>query len=67
MVAASTDARPWTLLAVDGDAYALAALRRVVRPTGWRLLTAGRAAGIRCRRVADPMPRVSGRASGAGG
>lgn len=58
MVAASTDARPWTLLAVDGDAYALAALRRVVRPTGWRLLTAGRAAEARALLATDPIDAV---------
>lgn len=34
---------PWTLLAVDDEPNILAALRRLFRATGWRILTAGRA------------------------
>nr|WP_315188919.1 HD domain-containing phosphohydrolase [uncultured Albidiferax sp.] len=34
---------PWTLLAVDDEPNILAALRRVFRATGWRILTAGHA------------------------
>lgn len=35
--------KPWTLLAVDDEPNILAALRRVFRATGWRILTAGHA------------------------
>lgn len=34
---------PWTVLAVDDEPNILAALRRLLRSTGWRLLTAGNA------------------------
>ncbi|MBX3601214.1 MAG: response regulator [Rubrivivax sp.] len=40
MTAASA---PWTLLAVDDEPNILAALRRLFRATGWRVLTAGHA------------------------
>jgi response regulator RpfG family c-di-GMP phosphodiesterase len=33
----------WTLLAVDDEPNILAALRRLFRPSGWRILTAGHA------------------------
>ena len=39
-----TAANPaWTLLAVDDEPNILAALRRLFRATGWRILTAGHA------------------------
>lgn len=31
----------WTLLVVDDESNTLAAIRRLLRPTGWRILTAG--------------------------
>lgn len=39
----TTAAATWTLLAVDDEPNILAALRRVFRATGWRILTAGNA------------------------
>lgn len=39
----TTANEPWTLLAVDDEPNILAALRRVFRATGWRILTAGHA------------------------
>jgi response regulator RpfG family c-di-GMP phosphodiesterase len=39
----TTAAPTWTLLAVDDEPNILAALRRVFRATGWRILTAGSA------------------------
>lgn len=39
----TTASATWTLLAVDDEPNILAALRRVFRATGWRILTAGNA------------------------
>lgn len=48
----------WTLLAVDGDPYILAALRRVVRPMGWRILTTGRAEDAMALLAIHPIDAV---------
>jgi CheY-like chemotaxis protein len=42
-VPASGSPPSWTLLAVDGDPCILAALQRVIRAMGWRIVTTGRA------------------------
>lgn len=54
----SPDARTWTLLAVDDDPYVLAALRRLFRANGWRILTAGRVQEALALLAAEPVDIV---------
>ena len=49
---------PWTLLAVDDEPNILAALRRLFRNTGWRILTAGHAEEALEQLAADPVDAV---------
>lgn len=54
-----TAANPaWTLLAVDDEPNILAALRRLFRPTGWRVLTAGHAEGALSLLATEPVNAV---------
>lgn len=54
-----TAANPaWTLLAVDDEPNILAALRRLFRATGWRVLTAGRAEGALALLATEPVNAV---------
>jgi response regulator RpfG family c-di-GMP phosphodiesterase len=54
-----TTATPtWTLLAVDDEPNILAALRRVFRTTGWRILTAGNAEAALALLAAEPVNAV---------
>jgi response regulator RpfG family c-di-GMP phosphodiesterase len=48
----------WTLLAVDDEPNILAALRRLFRATGWRILTAGRAEEALDLLAAEPVDAV---------
>ena len=50
--------KPWTLLAVDDEPNILAALRRVFRATGWRILTAGHAQEALALLAAEPVDAV---------
>ena len=58
MTAATTPITPWTLLAVDDEPNILAALRRVFRATGWRILTAGHAQEALALLAAEPVDAV---------
>lgn len=49
---------PWTVLAVDDEPNILAALRRLLRNTGWRLLTAGSAAEALAQLAVEPVDAV---------
>ncbi len=49
---------PWTLLAVDDEPNILAALRRVFRATGWRILTAGHAQEALALLATEPVDAV---------
>ena len=49
---------PWTLLAVDDEPNILAALRRLFRATGWRILTAGHAEEALALLAAEPVDAV---------
>ncbi|WP_239467234.1 response regulator [Rhodoferax koreense] len=49
---------PWTLLAVDDEPNILAALRRVFRATGWRILTAGHAQAALALLATEPVNAV---------
>ncbi|MDC6169609.1 HD domain-containing phosphohydrolase [Paucibacter sp. XJ19-41] len=49
---------PWTLLAVDDEPNILAALRRLFRATGWRILTAGHADEALAVLAAEPVNAV---------
>ena len=49
---------PWTLLAVDDEPNILAALRRLFRNTGWRILTAGHAEEALAQLAAEPVDAV---------
>lgn len=49
---------PWTLLAVDDEPNILAALRRLFRPTGWRVLTAGHAEEALALLATEPVDAV---------
>lgn len=49
---------PWTVLAVDDEPNILAALRRLFRPTGWRILTAGHAEEALALLAAEPVDAV---------
>jgi response regulator RpfG family c-di-GMP phosphodiesterase len=49
---------PWTLLAVDDEPNILAALRRVLRATGWRILTAGNAQAALALLATEPVDAV---------
>lgn len=54
-----TAANPaWTLLAVDDEPNILAALRRLFRATGWRVLTAGHAEGALALLATEPVNAV---------
>jgi response regulator RpfG family c-di-GMP phosphodiesterase len=54
-----TAANPaWTLLAVDDEPNILAALRRLFRTTGWRILTAGHAEEALAQLAAEPVDAV---------
>lgn len=54
-----TAANPaWTLLAVDDEPNILAALRRLLRATGWRILTAGHAEEALVLLATDPIDAV---------
>lgn len=54
-----TAANPaWTLLAVDDEPNILAALRRLFRATGWRILTAGRAEEALALLATEPVDAV---------
>ncbi len=54
----TTAAPTWTLLAVDDEPNILAALRRVFRTTGWRVLTAGSAEAALALLAAEPVNAV---------
>ncbi|KQP18264.1 HD domain-containing phosphohydrolase [Pseudorhodoferax sp. Leaf267] len=54
----TTAAPAWTLLAVDDEPNILAALRRVFRTTGWRILTAGNAEAALALLAAEPVNAV---------
>ena len=54
----TTAAPSWTLLAVDDEPNILAALRRVFRATGWRILTAGNANEALALLAAQPVDAV---------
>jgi response regulator RpfG family c-di-GMP phosphodiesterase len=54
----TTAAPTWTLLAVDDEPNILAALRRVFRTTGWRILTAGNAEAALALLAAEPVNAV---------
>ncbi|MET1115765.1 MAG: HD domain-containing phosphohydrolase [Comamonas sp.] len=54
----TADIRPWTLLAVDDEPNILAALRRVFRATGWRILTAGHAQAALALLATEPVDAV---------
>ncbi len=58
MTAAMVPAPPWTLLAVDDEPNILAALRRLFRTTGWRILTAGHAEEALALLAAEPVDAV---------
>lgn len=49
---------PWTLLAVDDEPNILAALRRLFRVTGWRVLTAGHADEALALLASEPVDAV---------
>ena len=49
---------PWTLLAVDDEPNILAALRRLFRATGWRILTAGNAEEALAVLTTEPVNAV---------
>lgn len=49
---------PWTLLAVDDEPNILAALRRVFRATGWRILTAAHAQEALALLATEPVDAV---------
>jgi response regulator RpfG family c-di-GMP phosphodiesterase len=49
---------PWTVLAVDDEPNILSALRRLLRSTGWRLLTAANAAEALALLAAEPVDAV---------
>lgn len=54
-----TAAQPaWTLLAVDDEPNILAALRRLFRATGWRILTAEHAEGALAVLATEPVDAV---------
>ena len=48
----------WTLLAVDDEPNILAALRRLFRATGWRILTAGHAEDALALLATEPVDAV---------
>jgi response regulator RpfG family c-di-GMP phosphodiesterase len=48
----------WTLLAVDDEPNILAALRRLFRTTGWRILTAGHAEEALALLASEPVDAV---------
>ena len=54
----TTAFQPWTLLAVDDEPNILAALRRVLRATGWRILTAGHAQAALTLLATEPVDAV---------
>ena len=54
----TTATSTWTLLAVDDEPNILAALRRVFRATGWRILTAGSAEAALALLAAEPVNAV---------
>lgn len=56
MTAVATPA--WTLLAVDDEPNVLAALRRLFRTTGWRILTAGHAEEALALLATQPVDAV---------
>ncbi|WP_395700211.1 HD domain-containing phosphohydrolase [Aquabacterium sp.] len=49
---------PWTVLAVDDEPNILAALRRLFRATGWRILTAAHAEEALALLAAEPVDAV---------
>ncbi|WP_353091962.1 HD domain-containing phosphohydrolase [Methylibium sp.] len=49
---------PWTLLAVDDEPNILAALRRLFRATGWRILTAAHAEEALALLATEPVDAV---------
>ncbi|WP_431102778.1 HD domain-containing phosphohydrolase [Roseateles noduli] len=54
----TTAIQPWTLLAIDDEPNILAALRRLFRATGWRILTAGHAEEALSLLAAEPVNAV---------
>ncbi|MGM9481398.1 HD domain-containing phosphohydrolase [Roseateles sp. NT4] len=54
----SADTTPWTLLAVDDEPNILAALRRLFRSTGWRVLTAANAEEALALLTSEPVNAV---------
>jgi len=58
MTAAMVSTPAWTLLAVDDEPNILAALRRLFRPTGWRVLTAGHAEEALALLASEPIDAV---------
>jgi response regulator RpfG family c-di-GMP phosphodiesterase len=58
MTAAVAAPPPWTLLAVDDEPNILAALRRLFRTTGWRVLTAAHAEEALALLAAEPVDAV---------
>ena len=54
----SAGTRPWTLLAVDDEPNILAALRRLFRSTGWRVLSAGNAEEALAVLAQEPVDAV---------
>ena len=54
----TADHPPWTVLAVDDEPNILAALRRLFRNTGWRILTAGHAEEALAQLAAEPVDAV---------
>lgn len=54
----TVSAPAWTLLAVDDEPNILAALRRLFRPTGWRVLTADHAQEALELLAAEPVDAV---------
>jgi response regulator RpfG family c-di-GMP phosphodiesterase len=54
----SAEPTPWTLLAVDDEPNILAALRRLFRSSGWRILTAGNAEEALALLASEPVNAV---------
>ncbi len=54
----TTQTSTWTLLAVDDEPNILAALRRLFRTTGWRILTAGHADEALALLATEPVDAV---------
>jgi len=55
----TADNTPWTLLAVDDEPNILAALRRLFRSTGWRILTANGAEEALALLAAEPAESIN--------